>query len=188
MLALPAQGRAPGRLTGSQQAVLPAETTHSSWSTSERYTQKTRTPRSRSGSVSEHFSLKRLRTLFFRCAHPGKTTAALLTKERAKPASRLLGFGLGCPNGSCVLSPCRGMAGGGKAFQEHPRVLWEGLANNCWCVRWPGRARDAQRLAACGLVGTTWRGWSCLREEVCSRNRSESVSAGLCTHSVHLLL
>lgn len=46
--------------------------------------QKTRMPRSRSGSVSEHFSLKRLRPLFLCCTHPWKTTATPAHRAESK--------------------------------------------------------------------------------------------------------
>lgn len=54
-----------------------------------------------------------------------------------------------CPNGSCVISCASGWPARGKAFQEHPGGLWEGLTNNCLCVQWPGRVLTA-------LLGCLW--------------------------------
>lgn len=140
MLAFPNEGGSPGRPARLQWAALPAETTHGTSFTSEYYTQKTRMPRSCPGSVSERFSLQRLRPLFSALPTLGR---ALLpcALSRAKPLVRLV-LGL-----AAVVAPVLfpmlwdGWPRGG--FQEHPRVLWEGLANKCSCVRWPGRVTAA---------------------------------------------
>lgn len=107
-LALPGEG---ALLEGFQQALLPAETTHSSSSTSVSIAPTKRDAMEQLWlSVPKHFSLK-IEALVLCCAHPGKGT-----EEQAEPS---LGFKVRCLNGSCVSSHPTERPDRGQAFQEH---------------------------------------------------------------------
>lgn len=137
MLAFPDEGGSPGRPARLQRAALPAETTHGTLSTFEYYTQKTRMPRSCSDSVSERFSLQRLRPLFSAVPTLGRPQPPC-TLSRAKPLRGPLGFEVSCPSGSCVISHAVGWLTGGEGSRSIPGSSGKG---------WPASARVCAGLA-----------------------------------------
>lgn len=138
-------------------------------------------PRSRSGSVSEHFSLQTLRPLFFAAPTLERPLPPCTLRRDQSPWAVCSVLGLPAPMGP-VLFP---MSWGGQLEGKHSRSIpvssGKGLPTTARVCAGLAGWRMPNSLTAYGVLGTNFRGWSCFREEVCSRSQSEWVSAGLCT-------